>query len=61
MGAKTKTDKAMDEQKLRKSHDSLINLLLADGLENAIPKITELLITTAMLRSSRPPAEGLFC
>ncbi len=39
----------MNEQNQNKPHDSLINLLLADGLENAIPKIAELLMNTAML------------
>jgi len=39
----------MDEQSQNNSHHSLINLLLADGLENAIPKIAELLMNTAML------------
>jgi len=39
----------MDEQSHNNSQDTLINLLLADGLENAIPKIAELLMNTAML------------
>lgn len=39
----------MTEQNQNNDTDALINLLLADGLQNAIPKIAELLINTAML------------
>jgi putative transposase len=39
----------MNEQTQPNSHDSLINLLFDDGLQNAIPKIIEILMNTAML------------
>ena len=39
----------MTEQIQNNDTDALINLLLADGLQNAIPKIAELLMNTAML------------
>jgi len=39
----------MSEQTRSNSHDSLINLLFDDGLQNAIPKIIEILMNTAML------------
>ena len=46
---KPKSDKAMDEHTQNNTSDSLINLLLSDGLENALPRIAELLMNTAML------------
>ncbi len=39
----------MNEHTQHNQHPDLINLLLEDGLENAIPKISELLINAAML------------
>jgi transposase-like protein len=39
----------MNEHTQNNQHPDLINLLLEDGLENAIPKISELLINAAML------------
>jgi putative transposase len=39
----------MDEHTQNNTSDSLINLLLSDGLENALPRIAELLMNTAML------------
>lgn len=39
----------MNEQTQPNSHDTLINLLFDDGLQNAIPKIIEILMNTAML------------
>ena len=39
----------MNEQNQNTPQDSLINLLLADGLESALPKIAEILMNTAML------------
>jgi putative transposase len=45
----TKTAKAMNEQNQNSQHPDLINILLEDGLENAIPKISELLMNAAML------------
>ena len=39
----------MNEQTQNIQHSDLINLLLQDGLENAIPRISELLINAAML------------
>ena len=39
----------MNEQTQPNSDDSLINLLFDDGLQNAIPKIIEILMNTAML------------
>jgi hypothetical protein len=39
----------MNEHTQTTHHDSLINLLFEDGLENAIPRIAEILMNTAML------------
>ena len=39
----------MDEQNHNNSPNALINLLLQDGLQDALPKIAELLMNTAML------------
>jgi len=49
MVLKPKTAPAMNEQTQPNSHDTLINLLFDDGLQNAIPKIIEILMNTAML------------
>jgi hypothetical protein len=52
----------MNEQTQNIQHPDLINILLEDGLENAIPKISELLINAAMLAkdaSSLTPANWL--
>jgi len=40
---------AMNEQTQTKQHDSLINLLFEDGIQNAIPRICEILMNAAML------------
>jgi transposase-like protein len=48
-GAKTKTAPAMDEQKQTTRQDPLINLLFDDGLQNALPRIAEILMNAAML------------
>lgn len=45
----TKTAKAMNEHAHTTQHPDLINILLEDGLENAIPKISELIMNAAML------------
>ncbi len=47
--ARTKTAQAMNEHSQNSPHPDLINILLQDGLENAVPKICELLINAAML------------
>jgi len=39
----------MNEHTQNNQHPDLINILLEDGLENAIPKISELLMNAAML------------
>lgn len=39
----------MNEQNQNNQQPDLINILLEDGLENAIPKITELLMNAAMI------------
>jgi len=39
----------MDEHTQNNSHNAFINLLLEDGLQDALPKIAELLMNTAML------------
>ena len=39
----------MDEHKQTTHQDPLINLLFDDGLQNALPKIAEILMTAAML------------
>ena len=39
----------MNDPSQNNQHPDLINLLLEDGLENAIPKISELLMNAAML------------
>lgn len=39
----------MDEHTQTTHHDSLINLLFDDGLQNALPRIAEILINAAML------------
>jgi len=39
----------MDEQHQTTQQDSLLNLLLNEGLQNALPRIAEILINTAML------------
>jgi len=39
----------MNEQTQTKQHDSLINLLFEDGIQNAIPRICEILMNAAML------------
>lgn len=39
----------MDEHNQTKYQDPLINLLFEDGLQNALPKIAEILMNTAML------------
>jgi putative transposase len=45
---RTKTAKAMNEHSQNNQPPDLINLLLEDGLENAIPKISELHMNAAM-------------
>jgi transposase-like protein len=39
----------MDEQNYTTQQDPLINLLFNDGLQNALPKIAEILMNAAML------------
>ena len=39
----------MDEHNQTTHHDSLINLLFDDGLQNALPRIAEILMNAAML------------
>ena len=39
----------MDEHKQTTHQDPLINLLFEDGLQNALPRIAEILMNAAML------------
>jgi hypothetical protein len=39
----------MDEHKQTTHQDPLINLLFGDGLQNALPRIAEILMNAAML------------
>jgi transposase-like protein len=45
----TKNSTSHKKQKLNIQHPDLINILLEEGFENTIPKISELLINAAML------------
>jgi hypothetical protein len=46
---RTKTAPARDEQHQPTQQDPLLNLLLNEGLQNALPRIAEILMNTAML------------
>ena len=48
-GAQTKTAPAMNEHTQTIPNDPLINLLFEGGLQNALPRIAEILINAAML------------
>ncbi len=47
-GAQTKTAPAMDEHKQTTHQHQLINLLFDDGLQNALPRIAEILMNAAI-------------
>lgn len=48
-GAKSKTAPVMNEQTQTTPNDPLINLLFEDGLQNALPRIAEILMNATML------------